>query len=111
VNAALHPYSGDLRFPGANTPGDWHDTEIEMATKLPLAAALLALGVLAGPSAAISAPAVQLPALSLTQNGDGMVQTVQWWGWRHCRAWRDQCAERWGWRTHRFWSCVRRHGC
>lgn len=32
-------------------------------------------------------------------------------GYRHCRRWRWECANRWGWHTPRFYRCLRYHGC
>lgn len=32
-------------------------------------------------------------------------------GYRRCRNWRHECADRFGWRSWRFDRCMRRHGC
>ncbi len=74
-----------------------------------LLAALLLAGatVTAGPVSAAGLPQSRMPGVIA---GDGLLEPVQW-GWRRCRYWRRECAERWGWGGWRFRRCLWRHGC
>lgn len=77
----------------------------------------LMMAVAGGASAA---PMTPIPA---EKAANGMVQSVadldiylgdgpRWRrGYRRCRYWRHECADRWGWRNWRWDRCMARHDC
>jgi hypothetical protein len=78
-----------------------------MFMKLTLGAAAVATLAFVTPiSAAPLGPQTPTPAVE-----NGLVEQVQWWGHRHCRYWRHECANRWGWGTRRYYRCLWRHDC
>jgi hypothetical protein len=87
--------------------------DAKMFTKLSLAAGVVAMAAMLAPIGAPAAPAMPQTRI-VDMDGGALVQKAQWgygYGYRHCRYWRHECANRWGWRTPRFFRCLARHGC
>jgi hypothetical protein len=79
-----------------------------MMTKLSLGALAVAAVAYFAPLSA--APPVAQPA-GIEAADNSLVQQVHWRGYRRCRHWRRECAERHGWGTRRYHRCLWRHGC
>ena len=80
-----------------------------MFTKLSLAAGVVAMAAAFAPIGATAAPA--MPQTRIVDVDAGALLQKTQWGYRHCRFWHRECADRWGWRTRRYFHCLARHGC
>ncbi len=74
--------------------------------------AISVMALIAGGNTPAQAATISLdPLFSLGIQVGAENENLQSVGYRHCRRWRNRCAERWGTGTGGYYRCLRRQGC